>query len=317
MMKRREFITLLGGAALAGPLPATAQKRTALIGLLGSGSAQSSSIFVDSLKEGVSDGGLREGRDYVLDLRWTEGNYERFPAFARELVERKADVILATTISAVQAAQRVTSATPIVMMSVTNAVGAGLVASLARPGGNTTGISKPESRPDAQALGPLSRDHAAGPRDRHTRQSRQSVDPRAGRDHTWPCGGDFRGMVHPFEAKAAGELEAAFDGIAKSNSDALLIDLREPIASLALKHRIATLSTIPELTEAGGLIGYGVPRRDLYRRSGHFVKRILDGCACRKSNPDILVVQPAENWTAKNLPSPFDGARERRILLQG
>ena len=101
--------------------------------------------------------------------------------------------------------------------------------------------------------------------------------------------------IHPFEAKAAGELEAAFDGIAKSNSDALLIvpdalltDLREPIASLALKHRIATLSTIPELTEAGGLIGYGVPRRDLYRRSGHFVKRILDG-----ANPrDMPVEQP-------------------------
>ena len=100
-MRRREFITLLGGAA-ACPLAAGAQKGTALIGLLGSGSAHSSGIFVDSLKEGLSDGGLREGRDYVLDLRWAEGNYERFPAFARELVERKADVILATTISAVR-----------------------------------------------------------------------------------------------------------------------------------------------------------------------------------------------------------------------
>jgi len=104
--RRREFISLLGGAALAGALPAAAQKGTALIGLLGSGSAHSSGIFVDSLKEGLSDGGLREGRDYVLDLRWAEGNYERFPALARELVERKADVILATTISAVRAAQR-------------------------------------------------------------------------------------------------------------------------------------------------------------------------------------------------------------------
>jgi hypothetical protein len=81
-VRRREFITLLGGAALAGALPAAAQKRTALIGLLGSGSAQSSGIFVDSLKEGLSDGGLREGCDYVLDLRWAEGNYERFPALA-------------------------------------------------------------------------------------------------------------------------------------------------------------------------------------------------------------------------------------------
>jgi putative ABC transport system substrate-binding protein len=102
-VSRREFITLLGGAALSGALPAGAQKRTALIGLLGSGSAQSSGVFVDSLKEGLSDNSLREGRDDGLDLRWAEGNYERFPAFARELVERNADVILVTTIAAVRA----------------------------------------------------------------------------------------------------------------------------------------------------------------------------------------------------------------------
>jgi putative ABC transport system substrate-binding protein len=294
MMNRREFITLLGGAALAGPLPTTAQKRMALIGLLGSGSAQSSGIFVDSLKEGLSDGGLREDRDYVLDLRWAEGNYERFPALARELVERKADIILATTISAVRAAQRATSATPIVMTSVTNAVGAGLVASLARPGGNTTGISNlnedltPKLLDHFREIMPRARVIATlgNPANPSTRGLVEII-----RGHA----ATFGGMIHPFEAKAAGELEAAFDGIAKSNSDALLIvpdalltDLREPIASLALKHRIATLSTIPELTEAGGLIGYGVPRRDLYRRSGHFVKRILDG-----ANPrDMPVEQP-------------------------
>ena len=122
--------------------------------------------------------------------------------------------------------------------------------------------------------------------------------------HTWNFTGvlEMRALVivggatvNPFEAKAAGELDAAFDGITKSNSDALLIvpdnlliDLREPIASLALKHRIPTLSTIPELTDAGGLLGYGPPRRDLYRRSGYFVKRILDG-----ANPgDMPVEQP-------------------------
>ena len=124
-MNRREFITLLGGAVAAWPVAVRAQKRTALIGLLGSGSAQSSGIFVDSLREGLSDSGLREGRDYVLDLRWAEGDYERFLALARELVERKADIILATTISAVRAAQRATPAIPIVVTSITNAVGAG------------------------------------------------------------------------------------------------------------------------------------------------------------------------------------------------
>ena len=122
----------------------------------------------------------------------------------------------------------------------------------------------------------------------------------------------FGATVNPFEAKAAGELDAAFDGIAKSNSDALLIvpdnlliDLREPIASLALKHRIPTLSTIPELTDAGGLLGYGPPRRDLYRRSGYFVKRILDG-----ANPgDMPVEQPTRVQLSIN-PRP-QGARHQ------
>jgi putative ABC transport system substrate-binding protein len=293
-MRRREFVTLLGGAAIAGALPAAAQKGTALIGLLGSGSAHSSGIFVDSLKEGLSDGGLREGRDYVLDLRWAEGNYERFPALARELVERKADVILATTISAVRAAQRATAAIPIVMTSITNAVGAGLVASLARPGGNTTGISNlnedltPKLLDHFREIMPRARVIASlgNPANPSTRGLVEVM-----RGHT----AAFGATVNPFEAKAAGELDAAFDGITKSNSDALLIvpdnlliDLREPIASLALKHRIPTLSTIPELTDAGGLLGYGPPRRDLYRRSGYFVKRILDG-----ANPgDMPVEQP-------------------------
>jgi putative ABC transport system substrate-binding protein len=293
-MKRRAFIAGLGGAALATMLPAAAQKRTAVIGLLGSGSAQSSGIFVDSLKEGLSESGLREGRDYVLDLRWAEGNYERFSALARELVERKADVILATTISAVRAAQRATSTIPIVMTSITDAVGAGLVASLARPGGNTTGISNlnedltpklldhfSEIMPRARVIATL-----GNPANPSTRGLVEVI-----RGHT----AAFTTTVNPFEAQAAGELDAAFDGIAKSNSDALLvvpdallIDLREPIASLALKYRIPTLSTIPELTDAGGLLGYGVPRRDLYRRSGYFVKRILDGASPR----DMPVEQP-------------------------
>ena len=215
-MRRREFISLLGGTA-AWPFAARAQKGTALIGLLGSGSAHSSGIFVDSLKDGLSDGGLREGRDYVLDLRWAEGNYERFPALARELVERKADVILATTISAVRAAQRATAAIPIVMTSITNAVGAtGLVASLARPGGNTTGISNLN-----EDLTPKLLDHFREimPRARVIASLGNPANPstrglvEVTRGHT----AAFGATVNPLEgAKAAGELDAAFDGIAKA-----------------------------------------------------------------------------------------------------
>ena len=139
-LKRREFITLLGGAAV-WPRVARGQFKPAIIGVLGSGFAQSSAFLIDTLKEGMNENGLAEGRDYVLDVRWAEGDYTRFAALAFELLERKSSVILVTTIAAARAAQQVAPATPIVMTGLIDPVGAGLIASLARPGNNTTGVS--------------------------------------------------------------------------------------------------------------------------------------------------------------------------------
>ena len=140
-MRRREFVTLLGGAAVAWPLGALAQKEPARIGFLGSGAAESSVIFVDAFRQGLRDHGLVEGRDYVIDLRFAEGDYARFSTFATELVHRKAAVIVVTTIRAAQEAKRATSTIPIVMTSLIDPVGQGLIASLARPGGNITGLA--------------------------------------------------------------------------------------------------------------------------------------------------------------------------------
>jgi ABC-type uncharacterized transport system substrate-binding protein len=139
-MKRREFITLLGGAA-AWPLAARAQREPARIAFLGSGAAASSQIFLDAFKQGLGDHGMIEGRDYSLDVRWAEGAYDRFPKLAREVVRQNPSVIMVTTISAVRAAQRATSTIPIVMTTINDPVGANLIASLPRPGGNTTGIA--------------------------------------------------------------------------------------------------------------------------------------------------------------------------------
>jgi putative ABC transport system substrate-binding protein len=293
-MKRRAFITLLGGAAVAWPLAAGAQKRTALIGWLGSGSAQSSGIFVDSFKQGLLDADLQEGRDYQLDLRWAAGAYERFPALARELVDNRADVILATTISAVRAAQRATPVTPIVMTSITDAVGAGLVTSLARPGGNTTGLSNlnedltPKLLDFFRELLPQARTISVvgNPGNPSTNGLMEIIQAHAN---------SFGATVNRFELKDVAQFDSTFDLIAKGGPDAILVvpdaallDLREQIASNALKHRIPLISTIPELTDAGALIGYGAPRRGLYRRAGYFVKRILDG-----TKPgDLPVEQP-------------------------
>src|SRR5262249_51764575 len=142
-MRRREFITLIGGAA-AGLSYAAAQAQQSarpVIGFLVSGSADSFAIFVDAFKQGMLDNGMAEDRDYVLDLRFADGDYGRFPALAGEVVQRKPAAIIVTTISAARAAQRATATIPIVMTGLIDPVGVGLIASLARPGGNTTGLS--------------------------------------------------------------------------------------------------------------------------------------------------------------------------------
>ena len=141
VMKRREFIMLLGGAAVAWPLTARAQQPAALIGFLVSGAPNSFAIFVDAFNQGMLDNGLVEGRDYQLDLRFAEGDYNRFDSIAAEVAGGKTAAIVVTTIRAAQAAQRATSTIPIVMTGLIDPVAQGLIASLARPGGNTTGLA--------------------------------------------------------------------------------------------------------------------------------------------------------------------------------
>jgi putative tryptophan/tyrosine transport system substrate-binding protein len=140
-MRRREFISLLGGASLAWPLTAGAQGVPARIGFLMSGAVDSSAIFLDAFRQGLRDNGLIEKQDYVIDVRYADSDYARFPAFAAELVHGRSVVIVVTTISAARAAQRATSTIPIIMTSLIHPVGQGLIASLSRPGGNTTGLA--------------------------------------------------------------------------------------------------------------------------------------------------------------------------------
>src|SRR6476661_4164524 len=139
-MRRRRFITLVG-SAVAWPLAAHAQQTTRpVIGFLVSGSADSFAIFVDAFREGMRHNGLVQDQDYVLDLRFADGDYGRFPTLAAEVVQRKPAAIIVTTISAARAAQQATKTIPIVMTGLIDPVGIGLISSLARPGGNTTGL---------------------------------------------------------------------------------------------------------------------------------------------------------------------------------
>ena len=290
-LKRREFITLLGSAAV-WPRVARGQFNPAIIGVLGSGSAQSSAFLIDALNEGMNENGLAEGRDYVLDVRWAEGDYTRFAALAFELLERKSSVIIVTTIAAARAAQQVAPATPIVMTGLIDPVGAGLIASLARPGNNTTGVSNMIQDMSAKGLelirevAPTAKTIAAlfNPNNPGSHLILEDVRSQAAK----------LGMtIQPIEFKGSAVLDATLEAAAGRDAllvvaDSALLDLRERIAGLALRHRLPTFSSIPEFTDAGALVGYGPSRRDSYRRAATYVKKVLEGA----KPADLPVEQP-------------------------
>jgi putative tryptophan/tyrosine transport system substrate-binding protein len=290
-VKRREFITLLGGAA-ALPRAARGQSKPPIVGVLGSGSAQSSSSLIDALKQGMNENGLTEGRDYLLDVRWAEGDYTRFAVLAFELLERKSSVIIVTTIAAARAAQKMAPATPIVMTGLIDPVGVGLITSLARPGNNTTGVSNMiqdvsakglellrEVAPTAKAIATLFNPNNPG-----SRLILEDVRSQAAK----------LGMtIQPIEFKGSAALDATLEAAAGRDAllvvaDSTLLDLGNRIAGLALRHRLPTISSIPEFTDAGVLVGYGPSRRDSYRRAATYVKKVLEGA----KPADIPVEQP-------------------------
>jgi putative tryptophan/tyrosine transport system substrate-binding protein len=291
-LRRREFVILLGGSAAAWPRVARGQLKPAIIGVLGSGSAQSSAFLIDALKEGMSENGLAEGRDYVLDVRWAEGDYKRFAALAANLRERKSSVIIATTIAAARAAQQVAPATPIVMTGLIDPVGAGLIASLARPGNNTTGISNMIQDMSAKGLElireviPTAKTIAVlfNPNNPGSRLILEDVRSQAAK----------LGMTtQPIEFMGSAVLDATIETAAGRDAllvvaDSALLDLRERIAGLALRSRLPTFSSIPEFTDGGALVGYGPSRRDSYRRAATYVKKVLEGA----KPADIPVEQP-------------------------
>jgi putative ABC transport system substrate-binding protein len=290
-LKRREFIVFLG-SAVAWPRVAHGLLKPAIVGVLGSGSSQSSAFLIDALKEGMNENGLAEGRDYVLDVRWAEGDYTRFASLAFELLERKSSVIIVTTIAAARAAQQVAPATPIVMTGLIDPVGVGLIASLARPGNNTTGISNMIQDMSAKGLELIREVVPTGktiavlfnPNNPGSRLILEDVRSEAAR----------LGMtIQPIEFKGSAALDAALETAAGRDAllvvaDSTLLDLRERIAGLALRNRLPTFSSIPEFTDGGVLVGYGPSRRDSYRRAATYVKKVLEGV----KPSDIPVEQP-------------------------
>jgi putative tryptophan/tyrosine transport system substrate-binding protein len=303
MMRRREFITLLGGAA-AWPLAARAQQpaKPARIGMLGLASETAVAPYVNAVRAGLRDFGYIEGTNLTIEYRFGDGNYDQLPALAAQLVHLNVDVLVTFAAPGTQAAKSATKTIPIVMAVTADAVGTGLVASLAHPGGNVTGttVLNPELMAKrlellkelvptmTQAAVLLNPDNAAnGP-------VRQAMETTAKA---------LQVGLQPFELRGSSDLERVFASMADSKIDALvvhddqvLIGNAKAIATFAAQQKLPSCGFL-EFAVAGGLAAYGVNFVELCRRAAYFVDKILKGT----TPADLPVEQPTKFELSINL----------------
>jgi putative ABC transport system substrate-binding protein len=297
-MRRREFSTLLGGAATAStvwPFAARAQKATPVIGYLHGGVSGYSSPDVAGFRRGLDETGYIEGQNVAIEYRWAEGRYDRLPALAADLVDRKVGVIAAIGGPPVaHAAKNATSTIPIVFVSGRDPVADGLVASLARPGGNVTGVSifvvelNPkrfellyELVPQAKVIA-LLENPTIPATERETRELQEAA--RA------------KGLqLHILKASTESEIDAAFAALVQRQAgalhvatDAFFLNRREQITALAARHAVPAISGFREFATAGGLISSGPSLTAVSRQAGIYAGKILKGA----KPADLPVVQP-------------------------
>ncbi len=308
-IKRRRLLVALGAgtliAELTGGLAVQAQGGgpPARIGFIVSTKAPAIATRLAGFRQGMRDNGLIEGQHYVIDAVYANGQFERFPALAQELLQRAPAVIMVSTIAAVRAAQQATRSVPIVMTGVNDPVGTGLVASLARPGGNTTGQSSQnedltvkfvefvrEVLPRAKRIALLT-----NPSNASLQKLSEQVRAAALKSGI---------EAHAFEVATPAAFDAAFTAIAKQQPDALVVlsDAMlnaEPqrISAFALNNRIAAFGGPADFAEAGSLLAYGPSGPDLFRRSATYVKKILAGA----KPADLPIEQPTKFEMVLNL----------------
>ena len=302
-MKRREFITLLGGGAAAWPLAAHAQRsKPALMGLLGSGTAAAQSEWTAAFVQRLRELGWSEGRNLTIEYRWAEGRSERFAEIAAEFVRLKVDVIVTHNTLPPLAAKQATSVIPIVFATAGDPVGTGIVESLARPGGNVIGLSSQQPESAGKRLEILS-EFVPGLR-------RLAVLFEPGNPFSVV---EFDGVstaartlgleLIPFEIRRAGEIAPAFESI-RSRAQAIyvfpnpvLFVNRIRINILAVGARLPTMYAVREYVEAGGLLSYGPNWPQMWSRAAGMVDKILRGA----KPGDIPVEQPTKFDLVVNL----------------
>ncbi len=294
-MRRREFITLFGGAAAAWPLAVRAQQpATPVIGFLSALGRAQTSQHIAMFRRGLSETGNVEGQNVAIEYRFADGQYDRLPALAAELVRRPVTLITAGSPPAALAAKTATTTVPIVFVVGLDPVAAGLVASFNRPGGNATGMTLitgplgqkrleiirelvPKATVVAMLANPLSPDAVPEIRDVQVAAQANGLE------------------LRMLNASTPSEIEAAFASLAAQRPDALIVGSdpffvvrREELVAAIARLRIAAVYPFREFTDVGGLISYGTNIATAYRQAGIYAGRILRGA----KPADLPVMQP-------------------------
>jgi putative tryptophan/tyrosine transport system substrate-binding protein len=297
-MRRREFITLFGGAAVGWPLAARAQQPAMpVIGFLDPRSPETIVDRVRGFRQGLKDTGFVEGENVAIEYRWAEGQFERLPELAAELVRRQVGVIAATNTASALAATAATTTIPIVFAVPEDPVGLGLVANIARPGGNATGINffsqevvtkrlelLRELVPAANRVAVLVNPGAAATTETTVRE----------------VAGAARALgiqIQVFNANTSREINAAFASFVRERPDALFVGgdaffqvRRAQVVNLASRHAVPATYGGREFAVAGGLMSYGSNLTDAYRQIGGYAGRIIKGA----KPTDLPVVQASK-----------------------
>jgi len=301
-MKRREFITFVGVAAVL-PLAASAQSKIPRIGFMGNSTAALEANLVDAFREGLRELGYEEGRNIVIEYRWAGGEYQRFSTLVAELITAKVDLIVTAGTPAALAVKKATTTVPLVMVAVGDPVGTGLVPSLARPGGNLTGLSSIAPDLEGKRLQLL---REIVPALSYVAMFVNSVNPfhvssmRQARAAAEGMG--IKLQLH--DIRKTEDLDDAFTAIRNERPGALLIladrvflHNRERIADFTKEQRLPNVNAYKEIVEVGGLMSYGPSYEDMHKRAATYVDKILKGA----KPADLPIEQPSKFTFIVNL----------------
>jgi putative ABC transport system substrate-binding protein len=293
-MRRRDFVTLVGGAAAAGPLAARAQQPAMpVVGFLNSGSPEPIAHLMAVFRQSLAEAGYIEGRNVAIEYRWAEGRYDRMPAMAAELVRRQVALIVASPTPPALVAKAATATVPIVFGVTDDPVKLGLVTGLARPDGNATGVYFFLSDLAAKQLG-LLRELVPGATRIGLLVNPDNANAEAVTRETAGAASALGVQIEVVRVSDSAAIDAAFATLVRNKTDALVVGAdpffftrRVQFATLATRHAIPAVYTVREYPQVGCLMSYGTSLAEVFRQIGMYTGRILKGA----KPTDLPVVQ--------------------------